>query len=215
VGSVHAALHLGNVDEPPRVVQVTSAVPAEGKTVFAVSLAASLVQAGRRTLLLDLDLRHPSVTREVAGAEGDRLIPYLMGEARLEDLVTRDEASGLDIVCLRRTPRNPPALLGSQRLRSLIEDLRRRYDHVVIDSAPILGMRDSKLVAGLADATLLLVRWERTTHDAVADALKELADIKAPLAGVVIAQVDVERHARYGYGGIDGYYSKYKYYYTD
>ena len=215
VRSVFTSLRLANVDNPPQVIQITSSVPGEGKTTFAVSLATSLVQQGHKTVLIDLDMRHPSVKRELDIAKAGKLIPYMMGEVDIEGAIQHDPGLGLDVIGVDATPPNPPRLLGSQRMRDLMTELRARYDYVVIDSTPVLGVSDSKAAMELADTVLFVVRWEHTTLDTAADAVKELRAVGADVSGVVITQVDVDQHARYGYGGIDGYYSKYKKYYTN
>ncbi len=215
VRSIHTSLRLSNVDHPPKVIQVTSSVPNEGKTTLATSLATSLQYSGSRTLLIDLDLRHPSVQREVTAARQGGLIDYLTDELSFEELVLHDDVTGLDLISINRTPSNPTTLLASQRMKRLMDVLRDRYDWIVIDSPPYLGVSDSRVISELADAMLLVVQWEKTTRDTLEDAVKLLSTTNCTLAGAVITQVNVERHARYGYGGVDKYYSKYKSYYVN
>lgn len=215
IRSIYTSLRLTNVDHPPKVIQVTSSVPQEGKTTLAVSFAAALVQNGLKAVLVDLDMRHPSVKREVDVAQEGMLIEYMTGECGLEELITTDPKSGVDVIGVRRTPPNPPRLLGSQRMRELMEVLRERYDVVILDSTPVLGVSDSKLTMELADSVLFVVRWEKTTRDTAGDAFKELKGVGAEIGGVVITQVDIDRHAQYGYGGIDNYYGNYKKYYVN
>jgi capsular exopolysaccharide synthesis family protein len=215
IRTVYAALRLSYLDRPLKVIQITSSVPVEGKTVFATSLATLLAHSGHRTLLLDLDLRHPSVQREIDVPREGALTDYVLGNIDRSELVDRDEESGLDVIAVRRSPQNPTAILNSQRLRNLMDSLRREYDYIVVDSTPVLGVSDSKVTAELADAVLFVVRWEQTTHDIAFDALRELTELKINVSGVVLTQVDVSRQAQYGYGGIDGYYHKYRKYYQN
>jgi polysaccharide biosynthesis transport protein len=212
---VHTALRLSsNVDRPPKVIQVTSSVPGEGKTVFAVSLATLLAQT-HRTLLLDLDLRHPSVQREIEIPQETALVGYITGELSYNELVHRDALSGLDVIAVRRPQHNPPTLLTSQRLRDLVDRLRDDYDYVVVDGTPVLGVSDGKLTSELVDAVLLVAQWEKTTFNMVHDSLKELVDLRVMVSGVVLTQVNLSRHARYGYGGSDDLYRNHKKYYKD
>jgi capsular exopolysaccharide synthesis family protein len=215
IRSIHTALRLGNVDQPPKVVQITSSIPGEGKTVFAVSLATLLAQSGHRTLLLDLDLRHPTVQREIHIPREGALADYILGKISRDELIDYDEESGLDVIAVRRSPPNLAAMLTSQRLHGLVDALRQRYDYIIVDSTPVLGVSDSKIIAELADAVLFVVRWETTTHDTALDALRELVDLRINVSGVILTQVDLIRHARYGYGGIDNYYHKYRKYYQN
>lgn len=215
IRSIHTSLRLSNVDRPPQVVQVTSSVPNEGKTTLATSLATSLQHAGARVLLMDLDLRHPSVQREIAEARQGGLIDYLTDELTIDDLILHDDASGLHLVTVNRTPSNPTTLLNSQRMHQLMQELRSRYDWIIVDSPPYLGVSDSRVITQLADTMLLVVQWEKTSRDTLDDSAKLLRAQNCQVAGAVITQVHVERHAKYGYGGLDKYYAKYKTYYVN
>lgn len=212
---VFTALRLSNVDRPPRVIQVTSSVPAEGKTTLSISLATSLAQAGHKVVLVDLDIRHPSVGRELGTKALGRLVEYMAGEASADELVYPVTELGIDVISVDRQSANPGAIIASRRMKELVASLRERYDYVVVDSTPVLGVTDSKLTAELVDTVLFVVRWEKTTKDVAEDALKQLVEHRVPLGGCVITQVDVKKHARYGYGGVDHYYSKYHKYYVN
>lgn len=195
----------------PKVVQVTSAVPDEGKTTFAFSFAASLAQNGKRVVLLELDLRRPSmVTRSWARAELPAGRP-----APLFSEICRDERTGVDLILVSKPPSDARAVLTSEAMADAVRRLRRRYDHVIVDSAPLLGLHDSKLVPRLVDATILVIRWQTTSLDVVRDAVQELRTVSAPLSGAVITQVDFERQARYGYARAARYYDKHHDYYLD
>jgi capsular exopolysaccharide synthesis family protein len=210
----YTALRLRHAGQPPKVIQITSAVPGEGKTTFAVSLAASLAQSGMRVLLFDLDLRHPSVARELPLAEGGAFSRFVAGEQRSDETVQRDPESGVEVIAFQHSRLNPTRLLSSRRMATLIGLLRNSYDVVILDGPPLLGVSDSKLLTELADAVVFVVRWEETTLDLVEDAVRQLEAVRAKIGGAVITQVDVERHAQYGYGGIDSYFSKYRDYYA-
>lgn len=212
---VFTALRLSNVDRPPRVIQVTSSVPSEGKTTLSISLATSLAQAGHKVVLVDLDIRHPSVGRELGTKALGRLVEYMAGDASADELVYPVGELGIEVISVDRQSANPGAIIASQRMRELVASLRERYDYVILDSTPVLGVTDSKLAAELADAVLFVVRWEKTTKDVAEDALKQLVEHRVPVSGCVITQVDVKKHARYGYGGVDHYYSKYHKYYVN
>ncbi|MCS6877272.1 MAG: polysaccharide biosynthesis tyrosine autokinase, partial [Geminicoccaceae bacterium] len=215
IRQVFTALRLTNIDRPPRVIAVTSSVPGEGKTTLAIGLATSLAQAGHKVVLIDLDIRHPSVGRELGTKSRGRLVEYMVGEAGAEELIYPVPELGFDAISIDRQSANPGAILASQRMKDLLASLRERYDYIVLDCTPVLGVTDSKLAAELADTVVFVVRWEKTTKDVVEDALKELIEHRVPLGGCAITQVDVKKHARYGYGGVDHYYSKYHKYYVN
>jgi succinoglycan biosynthesis transport protein ExoP len=194
----------------PQVIQVTSSVPDEGKTTLAFSLAASLAQSGARVLLFELDLRRPSIMkRSWAGADRPAGPTPLFSELR------RDPPTGVDLILVGNPPSHPQAVLTSRDLADAMRRLRRRYDHIVVDSAPLLGLSDSKFLIGLVDAVVLAVRWQSTASELVSDAVDELRAVSAPLLGAVITQADLDRQAGSGYGGAAHQDKKYRGYYVD
>jgi exopolysaccharide transport family protein len=213
---LRTALALSNVDSPPKVVLFTSALPDEGKTTTAVSFARAAALAGIKTLLLDCDLRHPSVhdalgmTRSKVG-----LVECLAGKATLEEAITRDSMTALDVLPVASGAANPPDLLGSAQMRHLLQQLRKTYDIVVLDSAPILPVADTHVLAAVADKTVYIVKWDATPRDAVVGAIKVLRNIQASLAGTAFAQVDTARQSKYGYGDAGYYYGRYRHYYAE
>ncbi len=195
--ALQLALCKAQSDRPPQVIQVTSAVRDEGRTTLAFSLAAALVQTGRRVLLFELDLRRPSIAeRSCARPDAPADRPRSLFSA-----VHRDEHTGVDLILVSRAPGDPQAILSSAALADTVQRLRRRYDHVVVDSAPVLGLRDAKAVARLVDATILGVRAQSTPTTAVRAAIDELRQVSAPLRGAVITQADGDRQPWDGYGG--------------
>lgn len=213
--AIFTSLKLSNVDDPPKVVLVTSSLPQEGKTTLALSLATFAARSSQRVLLLDLDLRHPSIHRDLGLAPTTGFVELMAGEAALEDVVLHDEESGIDLLPVKRQTANPTDVLASQKMRLLLAELRQSYDFVVIDSAPLLGVTDSKIAALLADKVLFVAQWEKTNVDTARNGLAHLLEVKAPVAGVVLTQVDIKKHALYGYGDVGQYYGKYQRYYVN
>ena len=163
VRAVHVNLQFAKLDRQPRVVLVTSSLPSEGKTSLALSLAASAAASGHKTMILDLDLRHPSVrvaTSQPSTAPG--IVELITGDATFEEVVYSDPAQpNLDMITVRRNPINPSDVLASKQMAQLIARLRTKYKLIVLDTPPILGITDAKLVMHLADAVLFVVRWAR------------------------------------------------------
>jgi Mrp family chromosome partitioning ATPase len=112
------------------------------------------------------------------------------------------------------TAKNPAELLGSAAMVRLVKELAQTHDLVVIDSAPILPVNDTRILARLADTLLFVVRWEKTSRDAVTSAARILAELQVPVAGIVLARADQTRHHYYSYG-YGGSYNKYHAYYTE
>lgn len=213
--AIYTSLQLSDVDHPPRMVLVTSSLPQEGKSTLSLSLACFAANSGQKVLLMDVDLRHPSVHRDLGTKPEAGLIEYMAGEKTLDEVLAYDETSGIWYLPIKRQTANPTDLLGSQRMKQLLAELRERFDFVVLDSAPLLGVTDSKVVARLVDKVLYVVQWEKTSKDTVLNALAHMREAKASVAGVVLTQVDVKKHAHYGYGDVGQYYGKYQKYYVN
>lgn len=214
IRSVRTALRFSNVDAPPKLVLVTSAVPDEGKSVFAVSLARSVARSGGRALIIDCDLRHPTVEGLLGEREGADLVALFRDGAELSQIVQVDEASTLHYIPARTGTSNPQDLLGSQQMKSLLESLRPRYDLIVLDAPPVLAVTDALVLSHVVDAALFLVRWEKTPRTVALGALKLLQTQGRHLAGAVLTRVNVRRHAKYGYGDYGYYYGRYGNYYS-
>ena len=212
IRSMQTALAISNVDKPPKVVLVTSALPSEGKTTLAISLARLKSRGEAKVALLDLDLRHPNVMRvskAEAGAGG--VIEYLAGRTSLSEAMAIDPKSSMHILGVNQPAISPPDVLASNAIGQLIEQLRANYDFVVIDSAPALLINDTKLILKHVDSVVFTVRWEKTARDAVAAAIRQLRDAGAVIAGVVLNRTDARRSTIYSYG--TSAYSKYTQYY--
>ncbi len=213
IRSIFTSLQLSDVDEPPKLVLVTSSIPQEGKTTLAVSLAVFAARSSQRTLLMDLDLRHPSIQRELGFEPETGFVEYMAGERELEEVIRHHRETGVDYLPIRKQTPNPTDLLGSRKMKQLLAELKEKYDFVVIDSAPLLGVTDSRILARLADKVLFAVRWDKTDAETARNALDTLRDVRADIAGAVLTLVDVKKHAQYGYGDVGQYYGKYQKYY--
>ncbi|MBX3489221.1 MAG: polysaccharide biosynthesis tyrosine autokinase [Parvibaculum sp.] len=214
--SLRTALTLSNVDHPPRVVLFTSALPGEGKTTAAVSFAISGARAGLRTVVVDCDLRRPKVAAALGLPKPTvGLVEHLARQASLEEVMLHHEASGVDCIPIAAGTSNPAELLSSQHMRELMEQLKRQYDLVVVDSAPVLPVSDTLTLAKLVDTTLFMVRWNETPKAAARNALREFINFGLPLAGVVLAQVDMSQQRKYGYGDGSYYYGNYSGYHSN
>ncbi len=214
VRGLQMGLVLSNVDKRPKMVLITSSVPDEGKSTVALSLARTAARADQKVLLVDCDLRHPTLAGALGLPEsGKGLVEVMGGQARLEDCVIRDPRSNLWVLPTFRSAGHPPDMLGSATMEKLLQKLQADYDMVVVDSAPILPVNDTKILARLVDAVVFVVRWEKTPRDAAINAMRALSDVQAPLAGIVLARADSERYRYYSYGYQD--YTAYHTYYSD
>jgi len=176
---------------PPKVVVVTSAVAAEGKTVGSLNLATALAEAGSRVLLLEADLRHPRCHRTLGVDAARGLASVLAGQEELESVIHSLEAPRLSFIPAGAVPPNPAELMSSARMREIVASLRSRYDFVIIDTPPVLPVTDAVVLAREADAVVLVVRGHGTPSGLVREARDRLLMTGAPLLGVVVNDVDL------------------------
>lgn len=214
--SLRSALQLSNVDNPPKVILFTSALPSEGKTTTSVSFARAAAASGLKVVLVDCDLRHPSVHKTFGLATPTAGLVELLAE-RLdpEAVMIDDEKTSLRILPIATGTANPPDLMASSQMQLLIERLRGEYDLVVLDSAPLLPVSDSRVLSRLVDETVFVVRWSDTPKDAAQAAIRELRLYQSNIAGVILVAVDATKQAKYGYGDGGYYYGKYSRYYVN
>jgi capsular exopolysaccharide synthesis family protein len=215
IRALRAAIVSATADGGPMVLLVTSALPGEGKSTVAVALARLHAQSGARTLLIDADLRRPRLDILLEAGERPGLGDILGGrDVEAASVIHKDPRCGLELMSAGHHGGDPTLLLGSAVLRRLIAGLRLRYELIVIDSPPLIGVTDARLLLPLADATLYLVRWGATQQQDVAAALRTLREARGPLVGAALTMVDVRRHASYGYSDSGHYYfNRYSKYY--
>ena len=196
-----------NIDEPPKVIMVSSAVPSEGKTTLAVNLALSLAEAGRTVTVIEADLRRPRVTRYLGMVGGVGLTNILTGSAGIEDVIQPYGDGGLSVIAAGPTPPNPSELLSSSHMFSLIDDLRQKNDFVLLDAPPLLPVADSSGLAVLVDGVVLSLRYGSTTKEQLAQTRATLGRVGARTLGVVLNIVPpkAEITSAYGYGYNYGY----------
>jgi succinoglycan biosynthesis transport protein ExoP len=180
--------HLGG-GPAPRVVVVAGAMPGTGASTVAINLAASLAAAGTRVLLIDADLRRPRVTRYMSLPDGPGLTDVLTGSSELNDVVHRSPGGRLAVLGAGPMPADPEALLGSVRMRSLLDVLRDQYDQVIVDAPPLLAVIDGAVLSSFADSCLLVAQVGRTRREHLAEAAATVTRVHVPSFGVVLNRV--------------------------
>jgi capsular exopolysaccharide synthesis family protein len=182
-----------------RTICVTSASPGEGKTTAAVNLALVMsMSVGQRILLVDCDLRMPRIHESLGLRVDAGLAEVLRGDAQLDEAIVGAEGSALSVLPVRQLPENPAELLGSVRMRELVEKLSTDYDRVIFDAPPILGLPDAKVVSDLCAGVLFVIRAHATPQEEVAAALEVIG--RERLLGMVLNEADANP-SRYGYDG--------------
>lgn len=211
--TLRAALWLGS--DPPKVVLVTAARPGEGKTTTALSLARSAAMNGERVLLIDCDIRQPAIGRLLRTEGAPGITDLLLGQAGYEQILRRDHLTALDWIPAGAAEIHSLGLFMSEAMAGLLERVRRDYDLVVLDAPPALAMADARVVARLADATLLCVKWRDTPRSVVRNSLALLEDAKARIVGAALTQVDAKTHRRSGYADSEVYHPRYSGYFRE
>jgi capsular exopolysaccharide synthesis family protein len=185
---------------------VTSAVPGEGKTTTAINLAFAMAHSGGRVLLVDGDLRNPSVARRMGLEDSVGLTSVLLGDASLDDVTQRWKESNLFVLGAGQIPPNPSELLGSEPMQELFGTLAEKYDFVLVDSPPLVPVIDAVLLERLTGGMLMVVAWNRTKKRDLSSAVKSLDTVGAHVSGftfnmVSASNADVYRHGYYRYEG--------------
>ncbi len=206
VNHIRTGITYSNVDDPPTTVVISSAIQSEGKTTLATNLALSFAQLGP-TLIIDADLRKPRVEKITQVESLGGLVEYVAGTRNLHECIVKDkECDTLYVLRSGTIPPNPLELLSSKKLSRTLEELRKKFAHIVIDTAPILPVSDPIVLGHIADAFVMVVQAERTTQKMVHDAVRRLQSAGVTPLGVVLSQVHFRRSTYY-------YDGKYQYYY--
>ena len=211
--AVHAmriSLELSSAN--PKVILITSALPSEGKSTAAMLLAASSASSGKRTVLLDCDLRQQSTSEAFRSKRQPGLSELLRGTAELMDVITKDMATQTHVIAAGSMVPNAADLMMSQRMRDLIAQLRGKFDYIVMDAPPLLPVVDALALATVADKVLMIVEWGQTPRASISEALKVLRPEAQRVAGIVLNKVDLNQLQGYGYRGGYHYRSVGKYF---
>lgn len=204
-----------NRDRRGRVTLVVSSLPQEGKTNCAVSLALSVASGGRKALLVDADLRRPGVGSLLGSEPGHPGFGELLdGNATLEQVIQVHTRSGLHYITAENASVAAQERINFDFTAELFEDLRSRYDFIFVDSPPLLAVADSLWLAHAADATLFLVRWQRTPRSAVRTAIQKLRDTGTSITGVLLTFVDIEKRGSLTPNDFDYYMKDIRRYYN-
>jgi capsular exopolysaccharide synthesis family protein len=213
--ALRTSLLLTSLGTPPKVILVTSALPEEGKTTTSINSAIVLAQRGTRVLLIDADLRRPSIHKTLGMAPGNGLSNVLTGGATLEQAVMLSSISpSLSILAAGTPPPNPAELLASNNMREVLDKLRSQYDHIVIDTPPTLSVTDAVVLSTNADAVILVIRAGQTTKQALRRARDVLIQVNARICGVLLNAVNLNSPDYYYYYEYQGKYG-HRYYAED
>jgi len=208
--ALRTSLLLSSLGAPPKVIMVTSARPQEGKTTTAINSAIVLAQKGVRVLLVDADLRRPSVHKTLGMGPRSGLSNVLTGNATLEQAIAPSPIlPNLFVLAAGSPPPNPAELLASLNMKDVLNELREQFDHVVIDTPPTLSVTDAVVLSPRVDAIILVIRSGQTTKQALRRARDILMQVNAHVTGVLLNAVDLTSPDYYYYYEYQGKYSQY------
>ena len=211
VRTVRTSILMSALDDPHKVVVVTSSVPEEGKTTVSFNLSCALGQV-KKVLLVDGDLRRPKISKLVGrDLRAPGLADLVAGQAQVSQCVFFDERAGIHILPSGTVPPNPLELLSSKRFADVVTKLKDAFDVIVIDSAPLQLVSDAQVLSQFATSVIYVVKADATPYQVAQNGLKKLRRVGAPVLGVVLNQLDLEKAEKY-YGEYSGYksYSGYR-----
>ncbi|MGE0132680.1 MAG: GumC family protein [Blastocatellales bacterium] len=204
---LRTALMLSSAGHAPRTLLITSSQPAEGKTTTSVNTAISLAQTGAAVLIVDADLRRPRVHRIFGLKNNAGLSNYLAGEGDLSTLI-QIAMPNLYVLPVGPLPPNPAELLGSPKMKQVVETLSANFDYVVIDSPPVSSFADSLILSALVEGVIIVVKAGMTPREMAQRTKAHLQSVGAKILGVVVNQIKLQPHDYYYYST---YYSRYYY----
>jgi capsular exopolysaccharide synthesis family protein len=214
IRNLRTSVLLSGLDEAPKVIMSTSALPGEGKTTVSFALAQNLVGLGKKVLLVEGDIRRLVFAQYLNVKDAKGLMSVLSGDISLEEAVIHDPILGADILTSEPSNVNAADIVSSQRFADFIQAARDTYDMVIIDTPPVLVVPDARVIAQHVDVVLFAVLWDSTSKTQVRDALHMFETVGVKVSGLVLNQIDPKGMKQYGYGETYGAYGSYgaKYY---
>jgi capsular exopolysaccharide synthesis family protein len=183
---------LSSVDNPPKKILITSGQPGEGKTTTVVNTAISLAQLGSSVLIIDCDLRKPSVHKVLGVDQSRGLSTYLSTKIDLVDVMQKLSIPNLWVLPCGPIPPNPSEMISSAKMKDMLRTLAESFDHIIIDSPPLLKVTDPVILSTLVDGVVLVVHGGKSTREVVRRTRQELSMAGAKIFGVVLNNVDIQ-----------------------
>ena len=188
-----------SLDIKVKTIMVTSSGPGEGKTTVASNLAVIMAQSGKKTIIIDCDLRKPRIHKVFRVSNQDGLSNYLIGEVTIADVVKQTSVTNLQLLPSGVKPPNPAELVGSEKMGLFVESLKEYYDYIILDTPPVVVVTDAQLISQYADGCLLVIAASEADRDATIKAKELLTKVNAKILGVVLNKVDANSKGRYKY----------------
>jgi polysaccharide biosynthesis transport protein len=205
---IRTGILFSSADAPPQVILVSSAAPAEGKSICVANIAIALAMGGSRVVILDCDMRKPRQHKIFKCPRENGISSVLVGTTPLSDVIVHTPVENLDLIPCGPIPPSPSEIVGSKKLGQLIDTLRKDYQHILIDSPPITAVTDSVLLSHVSDSVLMVIHAGTTPKPVVQNAIEQLQNVGAHIMGGVLNGVQTGRDSY-------NYYQYYYYYYGE
>lgn len=192
-------IQFSSVDKDMQTIMITSSGPGEGKSTTAANLAVVMAEGGAETILIDCDQRKPMLHKKFVVSNHIGLSDILVGKSVLEDAVTDTGIESLYLLTAGTKSPNPSGLLASKRMGKFIEELRQKYQYIIIDTPPVIAVTDAQIVSTYADGCILVVASSQADKDAAVKAKQLLEKVNANILGTVLNKVTVNEKGYYGY----------------
>ncbi|KXZ40583.1 capsular exopolysaccharide family [Alkalithermobacter thermoalcaliphilus JW-YL-7 = DSM 7308] len=203
--NIRTNILFSNIDENLQTILITSAGQSEGKSTTIANIAASLAELGKKIILLDCDFRRPSVHKKFNITNNKGITDILLNNYDYKDCIQRI-VEGFDIITCGQIPPNPSEIISSNKLKRLVEDLKKDYEYILIDAPPVGIVSDAAILSTFIDGVILLASCGETQIEHIKKAKETLENVGAKILGVVLNKLEVEKNRAYGY---------YAYYYQD
>lgn len=195
---LRTSLEYSSVDKKLKSLVITSSNPGEGKSTVSSNLAFILSQGGKKVIVVDADLRKPTIHKKFRVDNREGLTEILIGKKNINEVSKKIDENIYVITAGKKTP-NPAEMVSSKAMEELIEILKKKYDYVIIDTPPVRTISDGVILAAKADGVVLVVRAGKTKSADIVKGYKELEKVKANIVGSVLNAVDNKRHGYYYY----------------
>ena len=192
-------IQFSSYDQEVKVITVTSSRPAEGKSTVACNMAITFAENGKRVLLIDADLRRPTVSKKFKLPNSMGIVNVILNHDLFQETVHKDVVTGLDIITSGVIPPNPSELLGSKKFQKFMEEMKGMYDTIILDSPPLLAVTDAQVLTTISDGTIIVAQHGVTKKEEILQAKDLLEKVKGNILGVVLSQIPPEDNGYYYY----------------
>lgn len=209
IRNLRTSILLANAGNPPQVLMSTSTLPGEGKTTNSIALAMHMAFLGKRVILVEADIRRRTLSEYFPNASKNGLVSVVKGRCPLEAAITHGGVDCFDVLMSEKAQDNAADLLSSKGFLDLLTTLRTQYDHIIIDTPPVLIVPDARILGNKADAIIYYVQWDKTNRSLVTEGLRQFASVSTPIAGLVFSNVNLKKAQQYGSSVEYGAYAEY------